>query len=58
MKLKKSVTNKLSKMSKEELLGLINDLCDSNDEVVSYLNKVNPCVCKVFFIFIINIYEE
>lgn len=40
MKLKKSVTNKLSKMSKEELLGLINDLCDSNDEVVSYLNNV------------------
>ena len=27
-------------MSKEELFGLINNLCDSNDEVVSYLNNV------------------
>ena len=38
MKLKNSVINKLSKMSKEELFELINNLCDSNDEVVSYLN--------------------
>ena len=27
-------------MNKEELLGLIHNLCDSNDEVVSYLNNV------------------
>ena len=40
MKLKNSVINKLSKMSKEELFELINNLCDSNDEVVSYLNNV------------------
>ena len=40
MKLKNGVINKLSKMSKEELFGLINNLCDSNDEVVSYLNNV------------------
>ena len=40
MKLKNSVINKLSKISKEELFELINNLCDSNDEVVSYLNNV------------------
>lgn len=40
MKLKNSVTNKLNKMSQEELIGLINNLCDSNEEVVSYLNNV------------------
>lgn len=40
MKLKNSVVNNLNKMSKEELIVLIRNLCDSNEEVVTYLNNV------------------
>ena len=36
MKLKNGVINKLSKMSKEELFGLINNLCDSNEFPLIY----------------------
>lgn len=40
MKLKTSVLNKVNKMTKDDLINLINNLCESNEDVVSYLNNV------------------
>ena len=40
MKLKTSVLNKVNKMAKDDLINLINNLCESNEDVVSYLNNV------------------
>lgn len=39
MQLKTSVFNKLNKMSKEELLSLINEMCDCNNDVSTYINN-------------------
>ena len=39
MKLKSNVKNKIIKMNKEELITLINELCECNDDVVGYLNN-------------------
>lgn len=39
MKLKSNVKNKIIKMNKEELIMLINELCECNDDVVGYLNN-------------------
>ena len=39
MKLKQTVINKIKKMSKEELIAVINDICEINDDIVKYLNN-------------------
>ena len=40
MKLKTNVKNKIGKMNREELVNLIEELCQCNDDVVAYLNNV------------------
>ena len=40
MKLKTNVKNKIGKMNREELVNLIEELCQCNDDVVTYLNNV------------------
>lgn len=39
IKIKQTAINKIKKMSKEELITIINDICEINDDVVKYLNN-------------------
>lgn len=40
MELKKNIETRISNLSKEELLLLINTICEKNEDVVKFLNKL------------------